>query len=79
MSRSNGSLIIYVKMKGKENFHAYTMSLFYILQKHYLHRSCIFFNDLLQCIISGLYIGGTNVTLISQVRLCVVQFLTARN
>lgn len=45
MSRSNGSLIIYVKMKGKENFHAYTMSLFYILQKHYLHRSCIFFND----------------------------------
>jgi hypothetical protein len=55
MSSYTGSFIISVKLNGKENIHMAKMLVFYILQKNYLNKNCMFFNDLLPYIISGPY------------------------
>jgi hypothetical protein len=68
MPSSNGSLVIVVKLKAKENVRTAAMLLFYSLQKIYLYKNCMFRNYLLAKPSSVPYIKWFFVTLTSQVR-----------
>jgi hypothetical protein len=49
MLSSDDSLLIAIKLNAKYTFRAATI-LLYTLQKKYLNKNCIFFEDLLPCI-----------------------------
>jgi len=51
--RSNSSLITALTPTVKENFRKAAMLLFYILQKRFFNKSCVFFEHVLPCLIPG--------------------------
>lgn len=55
MLSSNGSEVIAIKPKDKENVYMITMLLFYMIQKHWLNKYGIVCKNILPCIISGLF------------------------
>jgi hypothetical protein len=55
MTSSNGLLVIAIKTEGKYRFHAASILLFYILERIYINKYSIFFEDVLLYIFRTLY------------------------